>query len=194
MKKKKKQHTHFIASHLPSSLAISFCWKEKAPRRPPASSPSPRLYLLVPGVQVQELLPAGHVNHALQVRGRLLKQLGQAPRRPALGARDGLHITGVVPRAQLSAAVARGGPRGQEWRGHVSARSSLSVGSQARLGGPGRPVRVRSPRWRRTPAHFLRAPAPHSASFPFSRGAFGAGSATLISSPLQTPSPPASPD
>lgn len=112
--KKQNTHTHFITSHLPCSFAISFCWKEKASRRSPASSPSLRLYLLVPGVQVQELLPAGHVNQALQVRGRLLKQLGQAPRRPALGAREGLHVTGVVPRAQLSTAVARGGPRGQE--------------------------------------------------------------------------------
>lgn len=91
-----------------------------ASRRSPASTSALRLYLLVPGIQVQKLLSAGHVNQALEVRCSLLKLLCQAPGRIGLGALEGFHIPGVVPRAQLSAAVAGGGPRGQEWRGHVS--------------------------------------------------------------------------
>lgn len=69
-------------------------------------------YLLVPGIQVQELLPAGHMNQALDVCGSLFKQLGQAPGRLSLRGLEGFQITGVIPRAQFPTAVARGGPRG----------------------------------------------------------------------------------
>lgn len=76
-----------------------------------SSHPPIFFYLLVPGIQVQKLLPAGHLNQALDMCGSLLKQLGQAPGRLGLGGLEGFHITGVVPGAQFPTAVTRGGPR-----------------------------------------------------------------------------------
>ena len=136
MKKQTKSestHTSRLAFYQ-TRLLLAFVGKEKASCRSPASTPSLRLYLLVPGIQVEELLPAGHVNQALEVRCSLLKQLGQVPGRLGFWALERFHIPGVVPRAQLPAAVSRGGPRGQEWRGHVSLPSANLCVAPSSLG------------------------------------------------------------